>query len=388
MHKLEKRALLKPLTPEYVEAMQALEVALKNVRPLKAKHKQSLPTDIRELSYLLTLERAKLKNPYWTHPRNLSSYLYYFLPWNLVRLGRLLPGLDLNKLFFKEEALLDLGAGPATFGIALWLSLPELQDLKLTYVLQDRSRQACELGVQVWQRLAAELELSFRWQVKILPTPIASLAKIWPSLGLARPCLISAVNFLNEYYGQRPSLELHEVMELFLEEIGPLLQGSRLLSVEPGTRLGGKLSVGLRFVALKLGLYPIAPCPHADVCPLEERHKTWCHYTFDIKGAPKWLRELGDESGLSKDALSLSPLYLGFEHVAATSDIRVLSSPFSVPGIRGACRYGCSKKGLILLGGAESLAQGSLLSGISLQSAKVDLKSGAHILLLKDNDHN
>lgn len=121
--------LFPPLSAAAREALERLPEALAKVRPLSAAHRRSLPEDVADLSRLLTTERGALNRPYWSSPAFVSAYLYYFLPWNLLRLTRLLSGLPLPDpgaavVPESEALLLDAGSGPLTLPLALWLARP------------------------------------------------------------------------------------------------------------------------------------------------------------------------------------------------------------------------------------------------------------------------
>ena len=87
--------LFPPLDADARTALERLPEALHKVWPLNAAHRRSLPEDVAALSRLLTTERRDLRLPYWSSPAFVSAYLYYFLPWNLLRLARLLAALPL-----------------------------------------------------------------------------------------------------------------------------------------------------------------------------------------------------------------------------------------------------------------------------------------------------
>ncbi|WP_448339637.1 hypothetical protein AB9L13_12365 [Desulfovibrio piger] len=87
------------------------------MRPLRSAHYRNLPADIEALSRLLTCERSGLYRPYWSSPASTSAYLYYFLPWNVLRLARLFRSLPLPdpRLWLEKgqtPLLLDGGSGP------------------------------------------------------------------------------------------------------------------------------------------------------------------------------------------------------------------------------------------------------------------------------------
>ena len=78
--------------------LEQLFLVLDRVMPMNGSQKRDLAMACRDLSALLTTERDGLSRPYWTSPRLTSAYLRYFLPWNLVRLSALLPGLDFGRI--------------------------------------------------------------------------------------------------------------------------------------------------------------------------------------------------------------------------------------------------------------------------------------------------
>ena len=188
------------------------------------------------------------------------------------------------------------------------------------------------------------------------------------------------------------------------------------LFVEPGTRLGGKTISRLREAALERDLMPLAPCTHRAPCPLAHAHagRGWCHFTFDCEGAPQWLQELSSAAGLAKSALSLAPLLLRADPAAGESlfddmddfddeapdnsreavdmlrqprPVRVLSSPFVVPGLRGQARYACCAAGLAVVPDAAALPSGAQLTARAQAdehpgTPRRDRKSGALLLAL------
>lgn len=397
--------LFPPLDAAAQAALARLPEALERVRPLSAAHRRSLPEDIADLSRALTAERAELRRPYWSRPAFVSAYLYYFLPWNLVRLTRLFKGLPLPPPGRGEAPalLMDAGSGPLTVPLALWLARPEWRSAPVRVLALDSAAQPLELGralFAAWGELLGEPV----WPVRLERGPVESLAaRALPLVrgDRARPWLVTAANVLNEV---RPARGGHsgvaardedagdaweaeagdrveEQLERLLEAWSPLLipparrgddaadaAASALLLVEPGTRLGGTTMMRLREAALAGGLAAYAPCMHDRPCPLARG--AWCHFTFSPEGAPQWLAALSARAGLAKRSLSLSPLLLGpprserasgrsREEGATTPEARVLSSPFAVPGVRGQARYACATCGLALLEDAGALPCGA-----------------------------
>ncbi|MDR2743719.1 MAG: hypothetical protein LBB66_00720 [Desulfovibrio sp.] len=412
-----------PLPPAARQALALLPEALKRVRPLNAAQRRSLPEDAAELSRLLTVERGALRRPYWLSPAFVSAYLYYFLPWNLLRLARLFSSLPLPDPCSAAPGgalLVDVGSGPLTVPIALWMARPDLGDAPLGVFALDSAPQPLELGKSLF-RILGELAGRRVWPLYTERArlghpdrPVRGLNRRFAG-GHARLWLVAAANVFNEFHvrsgrkrafdkdpeddgdcgaggGEMPAADILRFFSR-LAASGP--ESPALLAVEPGTRLGGRTIMTLREQAGERGLRALAPCPHNVVCPLlKNRGRAWCHFTFDCAGAPSWLERLSGEAGLAKTSLSLSFLLLRREGAARedekpsggrlseenSAEARVLSAPFAVPGLVGGARYACCAKGLLLLEDAADLAQGELLRIRLVQNAPRDAKSGALII--------
>lgn len=385
------------LSPDSRKFLELLPGALEKVRPLRGNHKKNLPDDIRELSQLLTRQRCELRRPYWMQPAFVSAYLYYFLPWNLVRLATLFTGLKLPAPG-PEALLLDAGSGPLTLPMALWLARPDLRGKNIHVLALDNCHKPLELGQQIFMALA-EITGQPAWPVRIACAPLPTLAQKARDCE-GKPWLLSCANVLNELpgfaKGRRRSLAEDEadgesgIFDDLLEAWSPLWREDEfagMLFVEPGTRAGGNAIMELRQCALESGLDVPAPCPHDRACPLMRQAqgnrgfgKAWCHFNFSAKDAPAWLRRLAGEAGLGKESLALSPLMLGRTNTdSRQKTIRIISGPFPVPGLHGLCRYGCMAQGLALLEEAEALPDGALVSAPLPAKPARDAKSGAII---------
>jgi ribosomal protein RSM22 (predicted rRNA methylase) len=264
------RELFPQPTADQRLALERLPAALDAAMPLKAAHRRDLPEAVRELSARLTCERGGQDRPYWSSPRLASAYLRYVLPWNLLRLIRLIGALELPDppVEATERAmLLDIGSGPLTLPLALWLAKPQWRETPLDVACLDSSPRALELGHAIFSHLAGE---NTRWRILPIRADITAAARN----ARGRPWLIGAVNALNELKAERAPLT--ERLAVFAEQTSRLLhpQGA-LLCVEPGTRLGGRLVQGLREALLSLGLASVQPCPHVQPCPLPGA-RSWC----------------------------------------------------------------------------------------------------------------
>ncbi|MCL2479115.1 MAG: rRNA methyltransferase, partial [Treponema sp.] len=114
--------LFRPPDPDSGILQDELIRIINKIFPLPARFARGLPADVQELSSLFTSRREERGHSYLGKPNLLSAYLRYFLPWNVYRLCRLLPSLPLD---LKEGSIVfDIGSGPLTFALALWISCP------------------------------------------------------------------------------------------------------------------------------------------------------------------------------------------------------------------------------------------------------------------------
>ncbi len=386
--------LFSPPPSSLVEGLDGFRALLKKVMPLRAKHRMALSGQIRALSGYLTVDRDELPRDYMNQPPLLSAYMHYFLPWNLYRQGRLLAGLNLR--IRPGAQIVDLGAGPLTFLIALWLARPELREQELHYLGVDRSDGVLKHGRQLFQLLAAESP----WQVRTERRPA----------GVARKPLADVLvmaNFLNEMEtggeprprGRDTDDEEHVTPQehLFERWETQVAENAAILLIEPGMRASGRNLYRLREAALERGWQVQAPCPHGEICPMPgQRNRPWCHFNFRADGAPVWLEKLSRQAKLPKDRASLSFLLLTrgdeppvkVDGPGILSDgqgwVRVVSETFDLPGYQRGC-YGCSDRGLVLLQEPKgemgiSPRPGGLLAVTWPDKPATDQKSGAWIL--------
>lgn len=347
-------------SPDLARGLDEFEAALQAASPLKAKHRAQLPGGIKRLSAQLTTDRDELPRDYMTRADSLAAYLHWFLPWNLYRQGLLLEGLDLD--LPEGCRIVDLGAGPLTFLLSLWMARPHLRRRKLQYVAVDRAEAALKVGRRIYDSIAGESPWDVHAQRELAGRARAKNAD-----------LLVAANLLNEMdtqpRGRRgPASDAESPEEAALEKEARLLgQWERMVSatgailvIEPGIRPAGRSLTRLRQVALERGWQVATPCPHAGECPQPGlRGAPWCHFTFETGDAPLWLKRLAGKVKLPKERASLSFLLLmrPGSPVAIRNLPRphageglclVASEAFDLPGGKTG-RYGCSERGLVLL---------------------------------------
>ena len=393
--------------------LEKLPDFLREIFPLSGTDKRHLPYNVAALSEILTSRRGQLaERSYWTLPALAGAYLWYFLPWNLIRLMGLLPGLKLE--LAPGAKILDLGSGPLVLPLALWLSRPDLRDLPLHFTCLDSMALPLRLGCALFRALAGA---DSPWRFTTVDEP---LFRALP--GQERDfSLLTACNMLNELKPERHSTLAAHLGRQVEDLARRLKPGGQMLIVEPGNRLGGKIIAVTRAATLQRGFTAMAPCPHQETCPLSvparsaeaqghppgrgQAAASWCHFTCAKKDAlvPVWLDELSREAHLGKDKLTLSWLFLkrGDGQARHRSKVtgagikpavsggpaalpgRVVSNPLLLPGRPGRFFYVCSARGLVLLQSARNLRSGEGVEVLFTGKEEMDLKSGAIIVGMK-----
>ncbi|MDR3191444.1 MAG: rRNA methyltransferase [Treponema sp.] len=388
--------LFPPLASGIRRDLDALLPLIDRTFPVPGRFRGNLPGDVAELSRLLTSARNERSLSYLNRPPLLSAYLRYFLPWNLYRLCRLLPGLDLP--LAPGDAVADLGSGPLTLPAALWICRPELRSIPLEFRCLDRSGAALEAGRKFFTALAGE---NCPWAVKTITGEVRAGRGRPLSVELRgkAPALVAALYLYNEICQPIPPEDtgalglLAKNHAAFLAGLGG--EGGRVLALEPGVPRSGEFISLLRASFLPLGYSPLSPCLHPGPCPLGEgknregkRAAKWCHFAFDTEDAPRALRNLSAAAGIPKERATASFLFVGKNPGTGAGaaegpervSLRILSDPFPLPAggdLYG--RYGCGEQGLVLVRGGrrrlEDLPSGAL-ARVKLGAGR-DLKSGA-----------
>jgi len=381
--------LFAPLPPEIRRLLDRIPALIDKTFPLPGRFHSGLPADVAELSRLLTSGRGERGLSYLGRPALLSAYLRFFFPWNLYRLCRLLPGLNLT--LAANDRITDLGCGPLTFAAALWICRSDLRTLPLEFYCIDRSGPALDAGRKFFAVLAGE---NSPWRIHTVKGDLYTV-KALPA------ALVCAVNVFNEMYGDI-SRSGTDKLRRSAEKSARLLAhhasaSAAILVIEPGFPRCGEFISLLRGSLAKSGHAPLAPCPHDKECPLGDNEKNsanikkrWCHFAFATEDAPSALHKLSSAARLPKERAVLSFLFAGpvdtsrkkakdAEAPATPSILRVISDAFPLPPNQFG-RYACSAQGLVLLAGQKSVIEktacGALVHAV-FRNGERDSKSGA-----------
>jgi hypothetical protein len=380
--------------------------------PVPGRFRSRLPEDVAELSRLLTSGRFQRGNGYLSRPNLLSAYLRFFLPWNVFRLHRLFSFAAGNggaaSLFGLTGGgvITDIGCGPLTLPVSLWLLRPELRKLDLEFRCIDHSAPALEAGKKLLTALA-RTEGGITWKIRTIHDSIDA-----PVRG-GKAAFVTAINVFNEMYRDGgPALWAKKAAGV-LERL--CSAGGSILVMEPGIPQSGAFIAALREVLLEKGRKIAAPCIHGAPCPMPGMYgehsrqaaedgppfssrrpgrgrSKWCHFAFDTAGAPAELHRLSSAAGIPKERAVFSFLLAsqtgGVCPETGGRRVLVISDPFSVGKAQG--RYCCSEKGLVLVTGSrgemEAAAPGTLLEPVFKADEMRDPKTGAIVAVMPRDD--
>ncbi|MDL2268310.1 hypothetical protein LJC46_10095 [Desulfovibrio sp. OttesenSCG-928-G15] len=318
---LQQGPLLQRPDAEILASLEMALAAMARAFPVPASHRKDMPFAVRDLSRLLTAERSGLAQPYWAAPRFVAAYMHFFLPWNLYRLAWLLPGLALD--LAPGSRVLDVGSGPLTFPLALWCARPDLRAVPLHFVCSDVAVKPMEHGRNAFINLSGG---DSPWTFELVRAPLEKALRIRKTPF----SLVTACNVFNELAArttQERSLprRIDELVELVRSALAP---GACFFLLEPGTRLGGKITALTRNSGMGKGLRVLAPCTHSGPCPTlrdeshqetpgsrsrfpaEPEYSGWCHFIHPTEQVPEPLAALAQKARLEKNHLALSCLLL------------------------------------------------------------------------------
>ena len=412
--------LFPPLDAQSSRLLDELMLKIEKIFPVPRRFAHALPRDVGELSRLFTAGRGDRGPAYLGKPNLLSAYLNYFLPWNVYRLCRLLPSvpLELND----EDIILDIGSGPLTFALALWISRPDFRNKKLEFYCLDKISSVLEAGKQIFAAFTGTPDTGTsdaQWKVNTLRGEFTGKGfflnrggkRIFVSPGKIlngkTAALVTVVNMFNEIFWELSPHDTEGLNDLAEKSASALTAiAPSVFIAEPGIPRSGEFITSLRSALSDKNYKCISPCLHEKNCPFpggigtaDHKKNKWCHFSFVTDDSPMKLRKLSEAAGIPKERAVLSFLLSGKflpglsgarnsgaqvpcdksgvresgTHIPA----RVISDSFPVDTLSG--RYACSIRGAVLVKGPDkqiaALESGSCVN-VKLTGQK-DVKSGA-----------
>ena len=335
---------------------------IQGIQPLNSRQLQQLPGNIRNLSHQMTDDRATRRLGYMNEHIQLSSYVRYFTWWNLVRLTRLFANLPEECFPASDCMCLDLGSGPLTLVTALFLARPELRSRKLTWYCLDVSANSMALGEDIFLSVCAKLNQE-PWQIIRVKGSFGTSIK-------QKAAFITCANMFNELDQASDMPPEYRVKKYFDQLQHYAEKEARFLLIEPGVPKAARTLVLLRDRFIKNGNRIIAPCPHAEKCPMDGFKAytgskcKWCNFAFETADAPKNLQKLSEQAKLPKERATLSFIAVtsgvseerhggpealeGQDPHEHALSIRITSDKIKLPNYMCGF-YGCSELGLVLV---------------------------------------
>jgi ribosomal protein RSM22 (predicted rRNA methylase) len=235
--------------------------------------------------------------------RDALAYLATRVPATFAAIRASFAAIASARPHFAPQTLLDIGAGPGT---ALWAAAdcwPELADAMLV--------EASPIFRACGERLAAE----------------AALPRItWRTADVAREAEAAAPHDLVTI--------AYVFNELPPEARAPVLArawqatADTLVVIEPGTPAGWQRILAARRQLIDAGGYVIAPCPHAQACPLVA--PDWCHFAERV--ARSRLHRQAKGADVPWEDEKFSYIAVSRQPTPSSAASRVIASPRKASG--------------------------------------------------------
>ena len=384
------------IPPDARDVIGEFDTIVQSVFPANGRQLASLPKKINALSHALTDERGERRRGYMNAPETLSAYARYFSWWNIVRFTRLFANFEKGAFTLSDgDVCLDVGSGPLTAVISLWLSRPELRSKKLTWYCMDISQSSLALGENLYLSVAGRV-----------PPPDKNAAPHWNIVrvkgALGEPLrqkasLIVCADMLNELRESDARSDETLAKQYASALLSYATKKCAVIVIEPGVPDAARIISLMRDAMINKNMTIISPCPHTKACPMNgyRAHtgsvSKWCNFAFSTKDAPPSLLKLSEDAKLPKTRAVVSFLFVksAFENGSTKTTgtefpLRIVSDAIPLPG-RSSGHYACSPLGLTLALPVSGIA---LFSGDfiavrpSYDSARLpkDKKTGAAVI--------
>lgn len=248
--------------------------------------------------------RAEVIDQAWHVSDELAAraYLVTRLPATFAAISAAMQALRQAHPDFAPASQLDVGAGPGT---AFWAAQTTWESLQQALLLEGSDHMR-EWG----QRIAQHSAVRSSWQA-------ADVRRGLPDSGAFD--LVTLAYVLNELEETHRAALIAALWERTADT---------LLIVEPGTPAGWQRILAARTQLLALGAHLLAPCPHAQGCPVHL--PDWCHFSQRV--ARSRLHRQGKSAELAYEDEKF--IYLAASrHSAAPFVGRVLTRPVARSGL-------------------------------------------------------
>ena len=213
---------------------------------------------------------ADLARPALHSSTHRIAYVLVRMPATYAANVHVLRSLKASAPELSPRSLLDLGAGPGTSAWALAETFPEIE--KCTLV--ERDLELIKLGRSLAQDSSSTSLQLGEWS----SADITSMTEF-------PPADIVVISYAIGELGAKARSKL--------VEDGWAAAKQALVVIEPGTKRGFEIVLGVRKQLISMNAKIAAPCPHMQQCPMAAKDD-WCHFAQRI--------ERGSEHRRLKDA--------------------------------------------------------------------------------------
>ena len=231
-----------------------------------------------------------------------NAYLATRLPATYAAIRASLAAIADIRPGWEPQSLLDIGAGP---GAAWWAACDQWPSIERATMVE-----ACDPIRRVGEELAQRVARQATWIA-------ADIQRGLPAL--ERADLVTLSYVIGEL--------APDAADRLVERLWETAQDTLLL-VEPGTPAGWQRILRVRDRLIGLGAHIVAPCTHAERCPLDD--PDWCHFSRRVsRSRTHRLAKDGDVPWEDEKFIYLAVSRLPVETPAA----RVLAPPRHGSGI-------------------------------------------------------
>jgi len=237
-------------------------------------------------------------------PADRAAYLAVRFPATYAATAKVLEHVRERLLDARFTLLLDLGAGA---GAATWAAAQSFALDSITCIERNVAFAA------VGQRLAA-----------VSDSP-ALRAALWLPGDVSQVDDLPAhdVVVLSYVLGEIPAPQAEQLIRAAWRKAGALL-----VLVEPGTPEGFRRIHAMRALLLANGAHLVAPCPHAQACPMLATGD-WCHFAARLPRTAAHRRLKSGSLGYEDEKFSY---IAAAKHPVALPNSRILRHPLIHPG--------------------------------------------------------
>lgn len=190
------------------------------------------------------------------------AYVAYRLPATYGAVSSTLTEVRARRVEWQPKSLLDVGSGPGT---SMWAAVevwPQLENITLL----EREENMIKIG----KRLAKHARA----------TPLRNA--VWKKVDLTKPWQVEPHDLViaSHVLGELPPSELENIINRLWSVTSA---DGTLIIIEPAkSSRGFNLILRAREQLITRGANIIAPCPHADSCPMSGGER-WCHFSQRVE---------------------------------------------------------------------------------------------------------